>query len=202
MWSRGACNFASSALSQKKHLFAHPHRVENFFKMASRANGSSHKVRGPASALKNYLLRIGWSITNDGVLLTNTNLCYHITDTSWTCLNDTILQDWLRDFLVQNSSRAELRGIPTPSRKLTISALQAIAPHQRRGIVREFAQSYQTETQKPRWVTDTDGTCRFCPALDSKHHRHTSCPTMERIYSRHSEIVPCLKEADPMPHAL
>ena len=182
----------------RKYLFAFPQRFEKFCVMASQANGSSHKVRGPASALKNYLLRLGWSISKQGTLLTNTHLSFHILDTPWPCLKEAILQDWLRDVLVENSERTNLRGLPIPSRKLTISAIKTIPPPQRRGIVREISQAYQIEGQKAKWATDTDGSCRFCPAVDNKQHRHTSCPAMEHIYDKFPDVMPFLKEQDPM----
>ena len=147
--------------SARKFLFAFPHRFESFCKLASQANGSSHRVRGPASAMKNYLLRLGWAISAQGLLFTNTHLSYHILDTPWPCLREAILQDWLRDAVVEHSERSNQRGLPIPSRRLTLSVLKIIPPHQRRGIVREISQAYQTEQQKTKWADNTDGTSNF-----------------------------------------
>lgn len=38
----------------------------------------------------------------------------------------------------------------------------------------------------------------FCPAIDSKQHRHTCCPAMYHVYEKYSDLIPTLKEFDPM----
>ena len=167
-----------------------------FIMCCTEASGRSLSVRGPAAALKNYLLRIGWNLDKHGFLLTATELKLHICDAPWKTIKRTIEQDWLRDLIPMYSERKNLRGAPLPHREMTVKLIAKCPAKEQRGIVREIGNAYQLETQKSKWTNDSDGLCTFCMQLDSKSHRHYQCHATASVWEQYPSLCKELEELD------
>ena len=170
--------------------------MQTFYHLASHASSSNGQVRGPASALKGYLERVGWQLNKQGELITAIGLKLHLENTPFPTIQNILYQDWMRELIPMTSSRKSLKGAPIPDRKLTTQVLNSIDPHAQRGILREIAQSYQLETQKAKWAADTDGSCKWCSQVDTKKHRHCLCPAMQSVYNQFPETIDTLKDLD------
>ena len=169
---------------------------QTFYHLASHASSSNGQVRGPASALKGYLERVGWQLNKQGELITAIGLKLHLENTPFPTIQNILYQDWMRELIPMTSSRKSLKGAPIPDRKLTAQVLNSIDPHAQRGILREIAQSYQLETQKAKWAADTDGSCKWCSQVDTKKHRHCLCPAMQSVYNQFPETIDTLRDLD------
>ena len=62
--------------------------------------------------------------------------------------------------------------------------------------MREISSTYQLESQKQKWTSDADGTCRHCAALDDKAHRTYKCPATEDVWSQYPNLCATLEEHD------
>ena len=170
--------------------------MQTFYWLSSHASSKHSHIRGPASALRGYLERVGWQITQQGQLITASGLYLHLETTPFQVIRSTLYQDWLRDLIPMNSERLTLKGSPIPDRKLTIQVLASMDPTAQRGILREIAQSYQLETQKTKWAADSDGHCKWCSNIDTKKHRHCECPAMQEVYDEYPNEVELLQQLD------
>ena len=175
-----------------------PESKKAFLWRTTRATGKSSAVRGPASALKNYLQRIGWNIDADGFLHTAGYLTLHILQTPWKDIKKFLAQDWLRDITTVFSERKALKGSPLIHRELTISLLDKNDPPLQRGILREISSSFQLETQKQKWTHEANGYCRHCEIEDSRAHRTYQCPATAEVWSNYPELCEYLDSHDPI----
>ena len=169
---------------------------EAFLQCSAESTGRSQSVRGPAAALKNYLQRVGCNIDRSGNLITATNIKLHITQTPWKQIKKTLEQDWLRDLIPMHTERKSLQGAPLPNREMTVKLISKLPEKEQRGIIREIANTYQLETQKQKWTTDSDGTCPFCMQIDSKSHRHYQCQATSSVWEQYPSLCQELEELD------
>lgn len=186
------------ALRSARKFLAHLASSEqkSFLWQTTRSTGKSHSVRGPASALKNYLQRVGWNIDIDGFLHTAGLVKLHILEAPWKDIKRFLAQDWLRDVIPLFTERKALAGAPLIHRELTVNLLSKVPPKTQRGILREISSTYQLESQKQKWTSDADGTCRHCAALDDKAHRTYKCPATEDVWSQYPNLCATLEEHD------
>lgn len=184
---RAARKFLSNAPASETEAFLH---------CSALSNGRSHAVRGPAAALKNYLLRVGWNIDKYGYLQTSTMIKFHILQTPWKTIKKTLEQDWLRDLIPMHTERKTLQGAPLPNRELTVGLISQCPDSEQRGIVREIANTFQLETQKQKWTNDADGNCPYCMQLDTKSHRHYQCQATSSVWEQYPDLRRELEELD------
>ena len=136
--------------AKKLSLRLIPSEMQEFYRLASHASSHPSHIRGPASALRGYLERVGWQLTQQGQIITASGLNLHLEKTPFQVIQSILYQDWMRDLIPMSSTRTTLKGSPIPDRKLTIQVLSSLEPQAQRGVLREIAQSYQLETQKAK----------------------------------------------------
>ena len=176
-------------------------RVDNetknsFLFVASRGTGVPNSTKGPAGALKGYLMRIGANIDKQGDIHFHSGLILSILHTPFPTLRNLIRQEWMTDLIVLHSERKAFQGSASIDRRLTIQMLTSFPDHQQKSLLCEIVHAFQTQNQKARWTGEDAPDCPYCPKMDTRKHRLTCCDALQHVYDRHKSVVEELLELD------
>lgn len=161
----------------------------SFFQVASQAKGVCAKTRGPASALKGYLLRLGVQITPSGDLLFLSGVTLNLINTPFQVLRHHIRDEWLRDLPLLTSERTSVRNAPMINRRLTQQTLAKFYPAQRVKLLREVCNTFQLQEQKKHWTGQDTDQCPHCNGRDSRRHRATQCEALKDVFVSHEQTI-------------
>ena len=187
-----------NAIREAQHFLgrADPLMREQFCFVASRGTGVPGKTKGPAGALKGYLMRIGATIDSTGKIIFHSGLQLDVLNTPFGAFKQIIRQEWMQDLLVLNSERQAFKGAPTIDRRLTLQTLNSFPSHQQKQLLCEMVHAFQTQKQKSKWTGADAPECPYCPQIDTRKHRLTSCDALQHVYCQHVQIVDGLNELD------
>ena len=178
--------FRSDADKRKEFLF-----------IASRPQKTVGFSNGPASALREYLLRIGWYIDKDGNLEVASHLRFNILEVSFKRLKVFLELEWQKQLVTIHTQRFHLFSFPPISRRDTIRVLSKYPPKQRLDLLKEICGAYQTKYQQSQWDKTTSSGCNFCQnAIDTKKHRLLECQMFQEQRQEHQAIVEVLTDND------
>ncbi len=162
---------------------------QQFLQVATQASGVCAKCKGPAAALKGYLLRLGIQITPSGDLLFVSGVVLNIITTPFSVLRNHIRDEWLRDLPLLTSERASVRNAPMINRRITQQTLAKFHPTQRAALLREVCNTFQLQSQKKHWTGEDTDTCPHCTGIDSRRHRATQCEALRDAYLGHEKVI-------------
>lgn len=167
-----------------------------FLALASRHTGNK-STKGPASVLKDYILRLGWVISPQGALQVGPCTIWYIDRTSFAELKWWAIRSWSDTAIVLHSRRFKVFNLPRPDVIATYEVLGKYPPSYRKLLLREIAQSFQTGQQKSHWTLDDAVPCQFCGAPDTRQHRLTECPAFQVLRDQHAPAIQLLVDETP-----
>lgn len=171
-------------------LRADEQQKQSFLYLASRPSEYVGFAKGPASALREYLLRLGWTIDRNGMINVSAFLKFDILHTSFQRFLFFAIKSWQETLVVLHTSRFGIFNLHPISRPDTIQLLDKFSSKQRILLLREIAGAFQTNSQKAKWTSDTDEKCQFCKqAKDTRTHRVLECPVFDATRDTHKPIV-------------
>ena len=160
-----------------------------FYKIASQAKGTCASSRGPASALKGYLERLGITLTPNGTLMLISGVNLHLRDTPFPTIKKFLKEEWMRDLPIMTSERKTVIHAPMISYRHTQQIIQKFTIADQKRILHDVCASYQMQDQKAHWTEQQSDQCPFCTNADSRRHRATACPALQDVYDRHSAVI-------------
>lgn len=170
---------------------------KEFLFVASRPQKVVGYCFGPASALREYLLRVGWYLDRDGNIGVTSHLTFNILEVSFKRLRRFLILEWQSQLVKLYTQRFHLFSFPPISRDDTIRVLEKYPPKQRLDLLKEICGAFQTRYQQSQWDKSISGNCEFCDnATDTKKHRLLECPLFHDVRKEHHAIVEVLKEND------
>ena len=116
---------------------------EGCFGLNKTLMGGANTSRGPASTLKTYIQRLGRSIDSQGQLGVSAFVKLHFLSTPWRTLAWFAERSW-QEKLTTQSHRRTLINFPDIDQHLTRQVLDKFASRERRLLIREIADAFQT----------------------------------------------------------
>ena len=160
----------------RRFLLRYPAEMAHFLKVAARHSGDFKDVRGPAGALKYYLLQLGWTLNPQGDVHVAPFFSLNVWRDSAQEFTRIARFVWNEQLLLNFSDRQAHRGLQAMSTVDTVSCLRKFDDPHRAQLIQEISGAYQTRLQQAAWDSEVDGVCKFCPAQDDKFHRWFGCP--------------------------
>ena len=172
-----------------------------FCRVLSRHNGVSQSCRGPAGCLKHYLLRLGWTVSSDGLV--------HVSPFVSLSLHTSSKQSWVfwatwtwQQEVLMHCERKALVGCNPINLFDTRFVLHQLPAGKFTRVMQEISGAFQVASQKQKWDPLASSECQFCPAIDTRHHRVFECPATTHIRTKHQEIVDFYQFHNDMIHEL
>ena len=161
-----------------------------FLRIASTPLKTVGRSAGPASALKEYLHRIGWIMDKDGNIQV-TNLHFeNLLNAPYSRIKEFVIQAWQEQLLVLHTQRKHLFNLGTISRNETLEVLQKFCDKSRLLILRQIAGAFQTRHQQAAWDEEVTPHCLWCDALDDTlEHRLYYCPAFEQVRAPYLALI-------------
>ena len=176
--------------------------ANKFLKIASRATGLAHSCRGPASCLKYFLLKLGWTISPSGDLHVGAFLSLNIMQHSFQQIARKAQQSWNEHLLLFFSYRKSISTLLPISSVDTKQILRKFSSKQCHCLMREIAAAFQTRLQQSKWDSNVDSSCVYCGAEDTRWHRVFECPAFTDIRENFQETIAFYLERDTSIHEL
>eukprot|EP00438_Fugacium_kawagutii_P015629 Skav213750 [mRNA] locus=scaffold258:89574:93023:+ [translate_table: standard] len=170
---------------------------EAFFNLAATHSTRHSDVWGPAGAFAYNLLRIGWTCTRTGVLLTDTPASFHLLTGDLKEIKTAIEQSWIRMVFQCKLTRPEWNQLPYPDCQGTKRILHQLSPSEHKTVLAAITGSSMTAHQLGKFL-DRDDLCALCDQFDCREHRVLHCVATERVRQNHVSIVEWLRTMHPM----
>ena len=156
--------------------------------------------KGPASTLKAYFSRLGWTFDDQGMSQASTFVKSHFLTCPWHTLTHFAEHAWQDKLLLQHTHRRALMHFPNIDQHLTRSVLAKFTSRERRLLIREIAGAFQTRSQQAVWDDQVTPDCPWCGKEDAKHHRYFTCTATQTQPSRDGfpSLVSTLLEVDTL----
>ena len=183
--------------ARKFVLAQSPDNQRAFMATAAQFRGTLNKVVGPATAFGFCLQKLGWGFNRHGGIHVTPFITINFLQSSRKRLSRFAVLAW-QDYLLQVfTTRREWRGLPDISRHDTLAVLMKFSDSDRKLLTRSIAGGYQLQTQKSKWVDDSDPFCEHCGVLDSNSHRLLECTLGHTVRNEHLDIVEHIQEHAP-----
>ena len=158
-------------------------------------------VYGPAGALAFNLARIGWSLTSQGKINTDTIVSFDILYDAIPTIEQFLEQAWMRHIMQAGIQRPAWRNFPVPDRHATLKIFSKIPDFQKRIGSYHLTGSCMMNDQKKHF-TDLTEACQLCGQPDGETHRLLECFETNAVRQNYEDIVTFLKEHDVCHHHL
>ena len=172
-----------------------------FCSVLSKHNGVSTSCRGPASCLKHYLLRLGWTVDSAGNV--------HVSPFVSLSLHTSSKQSWVfwanwtwQQEILSHCDRKALAGCTPINLFDTRSVLHKLSAGKFARVLQEISGAFQVASQKQKWDPTASPECNFCPAIDTRHHRVFECPATAHIRDKHQDIIAYYQYQNDLIHEL
>lgn len=153
---------------------------------------------GPASALREYLQRLGLKCSKSGDIQVTSLRCCNLFTTPFKDLHRYLRWAWQDQLLMIHTQRTKLYNCLPIDKDAVTRALRRFPPKQRLLLLREIAGAFQTNEQKSKWDPSVQSHCDFCGELpDDRFHRAFCCPSFTEIRQSHAEHVDILVDECP-----
>ena len=169
-----------------------------FLRCASQYFPRPNTSKGPASTLKAYVARLGWTIDQGGFLQVTAFIRIHLVECAWNTLVWFAEKAWQDRLLTVPSHRRALINFPNIDQHLTRTVLDKFNPKERRLLVREIAGAFQTRSQQAIWDDQVTPECLWCGQEDTKHHRFFTCTATQRIREQFAPLIAEQLEVDTL----
>eukprot|EP00438_Fugacium_kawagutii_P032555 Skav201091 [mRNA] locus=scaffold2562:88776:94007:+ [translate_table: standard] len=157
-------------------LRASPTDRDTFLQIASKPSTHMGHAQGPASALREYLARVGWSVSPQGEIQMTALVFGNILTTPFKRLHKYILWAWEENLLMMHTERTKLFQMPPVDKFATLRVLDTFPPTRKTLLLREISGAFQTTHQKSQWSPDIQEQCQWCGHdQDTRAHRLLEC---------------------------
>ena len=170
--------------------------VSQFLSIAARYFPRANTSKGPATSLKAYLSRLGWTLDWSGQLQVTAFIRIHLLWSPWKSIVWFAERSWQDRLLTLHSHRASLASFPNVDQHLTRQLLDKFSAEDRRLLVREIAGAFQTRVQQAIWDSQVTPECQWCGQPDTKHHRFFSCTATQTVREPFQELLSHLDSFD------
>eukprot|EP00438_Fugacium_kawagutii_P013119 Skav209590 [mRNA] locus=scaffold1607:162063:167390:- [translate_table: standard] len=183
------------ALKQAKYFLSHATcEVRQQFLNILASHSSNFRVQGPASALREYLARVGVSCDKQGFLhgldTPNLNLC----NSAVTDLTTSIAAEWEQHLLLFNTERKDIGYMLPIDAPGTARVLSNFTGAQRLMLLREVCGAFQTFEQKSKWDSGVSSHCPWCPdTRDTRLHRVFDCCAFASLREESQQLLEDVK---------
>ena len=167
---------------------ATPVDASTFCHILSLHDGASSNCRGPVGCLKHYLLRLGWTVSKEGLVHVSPFVSLSLFTAgkqSWVFWAN---MTWQQDILLHTGRKA-IHGNYAVNLGDTRAILHRLPANKCARIIQEISGAFQTAGQKQKWDQNATDLCQFCPAVDSRYHRIYDCPATAHIRLEHKEVI-------------
>eukprot|EP00438_Fugacium_kawagutii_P026178 Skav220536 [mRNA] locus=scaffold1629:218190:228022:+ [translate_table: standard] len=160
-----------------------------FFHILSR-HSRNFKVQGPASALREYLARLGVQCDREGYLFIGQFPKVSLLHDSMDTIGDLLEMEWQKDLLVLYTDRKYIgRQLPM-DRKAILRLLRTKSPAEQLLLLREISGGFQPKHQQASWDHSTADVCEFCQEHeDTREHRMLSCSYFQEQRDPYMDIL-------------
>ena len=167
-----------------------------FLQQVAKHTGDFRYVRGPAGALKFNLHRLGWTLTRQGQIHTDTVVTFHIMRDSIDEILKFLEYSWLKHMTQTSLARQIWRNYPVANRVATLRVIKKLQPNEQKVASRAITGAYMMSNQSQHF-TERDATCDLCDAPDSTEHRLMYCPQTNHLCHDYPELMQFLQEHHP-----
>lgn len=185
------------AIKQAKlYLFrASANDQKRFLQVLATPTKNSRDVKGPASALREYLLIIGWTCSTNGDIQLSQYKSGNIMTSPFSVLKRHAMQAWQEHLLMLFTERHKLFTFPPIDKLSVCQVLRQFNEKQQLMILREVAGAFQTKHQQSQWDPTTCTTCDFCGAdEDTRQHRILRCLAFSEIREKFPDVTAFLED--------
>ena len=177
--------------SARRFLFnCGPDIKGKFLDIASTPSRLVGQSRGPASALREYILRLGWVISKTGDIQVGAFHTINLMQDPLKRIAHFAMMSWQETLITLHSSRFKIYGMLPFSRVDTLQTLNSFADGEKVLLIREIAGAFQTKTQQNKWDCTTDDVCPWCgKEKDTRTHRTLFCSEFVDARKPHQNIV-------------
>lgn len=150
--------------------------------------------KGPASTLKTYLVRLGWTFRSAGQIRAAAFVTLDFLTCPWKTWVWFAGRAWQDRLLTLRSHRKSLLNFPNVDQRLTKQVLAQFTASERRLLLRETSGTFQIRSQQAIWDDQISPECPWCGQEDAKFHRFFICtqedtllPDLPVIFESHQD---------------
>ena len=183
----------------KKFLVAaSPQMKATFLKITSKPSEKYVQSSGPASALREYLQRLGLHCSQTGEIQVTAMRFVNIVSTPFKDIEKCLPRAWQEQLLVMHTNRSKICQLPPINQLETVRVLRKFQPKQQLMLLREIAGAFQTREQQSKWNPDVENTCVYCGEEgDDRPHRNFRCHAFADVRHEHAAFLETLQEINP-----
>lgn len=171
-------------------LSASPADRETYLSIAATPTKFTSLVQGPASALREYLAKVGWSISKTGDIQVTGPIFCNILTTPFKRLRRYLLWAWEEQLLMMCAERKKLFNMPPVDKVATLKILDSFSPTRKKLLLRETAGAFQATKQQSKWDEAIQEHCQSCGENeDTRCHRMFECKAFQELRAPHSSLV-------------
>jgi hypothetical protein len=151
---------------------------------------------GPASALSNYLAKIGLWITSEAQVHSNDGIVCDVTKQSCLEIKHCLSAYWYKAAFSYFIHR---KGSPTEEININLQrrVFAKLTSREQKLIALNVTGGFQTNAIKHKWDDETQVKCDHCSQLDNRSHRLLSCEATHLIRVKHPHAVEVLGSINP-----
>eukprot|EP00438_Fugacium_kawagutii_P021653 Skav223781 [mRNA] locus=scaffold575:12207:17571:+ [translate_table: standard] len=167
---------------------------KQFLHLVSRFSCTS-RVDGPASALREYLARVGFNCDANGNIQGHDYLAVNLVTSDLEDVLHAVCDEWQKHLLVTHTDRKHIAHWLPMDRPGTLKVLAQFPTHHRLLLLRELAGGFQTREQQATWDEQVDTMCPWCrQQVDSREHRFAECSVFASIRAQYGTLVDDIME--------
>lgn len=169
-------------------LFKFPEWQPFFIQLLASHPGGPFNSHGPIGCLKRWILRLGWSVSDSGTIITENQIAISIIATCPHQICQWIDIAWSQIVVSQVEHRKGFNNLPAINLQATARNLCKQEPPDRRIMTKYLAGAWTTRDKIAHWKPNDAG-CILCQNPDSIHHRFHECPFTAPIREEHHSTM-------------
>ena len=168
-----------------------------FLELAAKHNLKPMQVHGPAGTLATSLAKLGWKITSDGTIYTDSMLNLDFLRSPLASILHSTVHTWMKNISQFCLTRPEWRNLPTIDRTTTLKIFMQLPQEQQPTVAKFLTGSYMDANQREH-IREGPVTCDICQQdEDTIIHRLLQCPNTQYVRQDHEEVITFLENFDP-----
>ena len=169
----------------------------NFLRIAAKHNLKHMQIHGPAGTLAMCFLKLGWKITANGVIHTDSMLSLDILQSPLDSIMKCTMHSWMKNISQIYLSRQDLRNLPVIDRTNTVKIFMKM-PQSQQGVIAKFLTGSFMEAKQREHVREAPVMCEICNREeDTMHHRLLHCTHTEYVRQDFPLLMQFLEEYNP-----
>ena len=180
----------------RKFLASHPDLIQISFDTLATIPPDTKRVFGPLGCLKRWLTRLGWTIRENGCIVTSQNIVLSLLFTCPDEIAHHVDLAWSDIVSNQVSHRKGMNHLPALNFAATSKHLKKFNDVDQKIISKYLAGAFAHGDKNFHRGT-SDGMCQFCNNPDNLAHRIYSCPFFQDIRADHSNTLQWMNENCP-----